>query len=170
MSPLKRFVALAALSIAVVAAACSTATAAKTPCWKTLINDWYDGRIDNIYAVQCYRDALTHLPQDVSTYSSARDDINHALQQRILLGPNGGGKKGGGGGTSPPSTSGRNGGTGPVNEAIGSLGPKDATSVPIPLIVLAGVAFLLLAAGSAGFVARRMRGRKIPPRPSPNQP
>ena len=27
----------------------------KPPCWKVLINDWYDGRIDGIYEIHCYR-------------------------------------------------------------------------------------------------------------------
>ena len=58
----------------------------KTPCWKTLINDWYDGRIDGTYPIHCYRDALKHLPTDVETYSSARDDIKQALQKRITQG------------------------------------------------------------------------------------
>ena len=54
--------------------------AAATPCWKSLLNDWYDGRIDNTYPLHCYRDALRHLPADVQTYSSAHDDILRALQ------------------------------------------------------------------------------------------
>ncbi|HEX7525649.1 MAG TPA: hypothetical protein VF327_05040, partial [Gaiellaceae bacterium] len=62
----------AALFAAVVHA---SPAAAATPCWKSLLNDWYDGRIDNTYAVHCYQDALHHLPADVQTYSSAHDDI-----------------------------------------------------------------------------------------------
>jgi hypothetical protein len=54
--------------------------AAATPCWKKLLNDWYDGRIDNVYPVHCYQDTLKHLPEDISVYSSARDDILRALQ------------------------------------------------------------------------------------------
>src|SRR5947208_16881163 len=53
---------------------------AATPCWKALLNDWYDGRIDNTYPIHCYQEALTHLPADVQTYSSAHDDILRALQ------------------------------------------------------------------------------------------
>ena len=90
------------------------AVKSKTPCWKTLINDWYDGRIDGIYAIHCYREALKHLPADVDTYSSARDDIKQALQRRITQGHSGsngtnGGTSGGGaggGGTSGGGTSG----------------------------------------------------------------
>ncbi len=59
------------------------------PCWKVLINDWYDGRIDGTYPIHCYREALNHLPTDVDTYSSARDDIRQALQQRITQGKKG---------------------------------------------------------------------------------
>ena len=58
----------------------------KPPCWKTLINDWYDGRIDGTYPIHCYREALQHLPTDVDTYSSAREDIKQALQKRITQG------------------------------------------------------------------------------------
>jgi cobalamin biosynthesis Mg chelatase CobN len=66
--------------------------AAATPCWKKLINDWYDGRIDSIYPIHCYRDAIHHLPTDVQEYSSARDDINRALLAVIAKdkGPKGG--------------------------------------------------------------------------------
>ena len=78
----------------------------KPPCWKTLINDWYDGRIDGTYPIHCYREALQHLPSDVDTYSSAREDIKQALQKRITQGESGGTtttggqSSGGGGGTS----------------------------------------------------------------------
>ena len=69
--------------------------AAKDPCWKTLIDDWYDGRIDNVYPVACYRAALEHMPEDVAQYSSLGDDINRALQAAIASqGPNGGGSSG----------------------------------------------------------------------------
>jgi hypothetical protein len=55
----------------------------KTPCWKLLVNDWYDGRIDKVYPIGCYREALKHLPTDIRQYSSAYDDINRALAARI---------------------------------------------------------------------------------------
>ena len=153
---------------------------AKGPaCWKTLINDWYDGRIDNVYPVSCYQDALKHLPEDVQTYSSARDDIKAALASRLLNkgkknsghqtvvpagpGKGDGGPKNGGGtkGRTPPG--------GPLNKAIGS-GSTGASSVPIPLIVLAGIAGLLLAAGAAGFAARRIQARRAPLQTRPPAP
>src|SRR5439155_13288389 len=56
---------------------------AATPCWKLLLNDWYDGAINNTYPIPCYQQAIDHLPTDVDVYSSAREDIQRALQQAI---------------------------------------------------------------------------------------
>ena len=56
-----------------------TAAAAKPPCWKTLINDWYDTTIDGTYPIPCYQQAIDHLPTDAQLYSSAKDDILRAM-------------------------------------------------------------------------------------------
>ena len=40
---------------------------------------------------------------------------------------------------------------------------SSADSVPIPLLVLAGLALLLVAAGSAGYAIRRYQARRVPP-------
>jgi hypothetical protein len=158
--------------------------AAKEPCWKTLIDDWYDGRIDSIYPVPCYRAALEHMPEDVAQYSTLGDDINRALQAAVAAqGPSDGGS----GGTSGTPTSGVDGETsspppanstfhggptvgalaagrdpsgGPVGSALDSIGPSSADSVPVPLIVLGALSILLLSLGAAGFVARRVQTRR----------
>jgi hypothetical protein len=65
----------------------SAGTASAAPCWKTLINDWYDGRIDKNYDPQCYRDAIKHLPPDVEVYSNAKDDLKRALQNVLANKP-----------------------------------------------------------------------------------
>ena len=155
---------------------------ASTPCWKTLINDWYDGRIDGIYPIHCYRDALKHLPADLETYGSARDDIQQALQKRIIesrsgktsttdttTSPGGGSGSGGtgtGGGSGGSSGgSGQGGGSeaspGPIGNVINAGKPGSADSLPVPLLVLGGVALVLMAAGGAGFLARRSRLRRM---------
>jgi hypothetical protein len=189
-SPHNTLVALLVVGIATAALAAGTATAAgsaarsKPACWKVLINDWYDGRIDGIYEIHCYREALQHLPADVDTYSSARDDIKQALQKRITQSHNGGGAAGGsngggsaggggtsgggsagggsaaGGGSGGGSSSGGNDASGPIPNAISNLGPKKADSLPVPLLVLGGVAIVLMAAGGAGFLTRRTRTRR----------
>lgn len=63
---------------------------------------------------------------------------------------------------------GGNGGDGGGKQAAGSGGkpldvlrPDKADSFPLPLIILAAIALLLLAAGAAGFVARRMQRDRL---------
>jgi hypothetical protein len=147
---------------------------AATPCWKALLNDWYDGRIDNTYPVHCYREALKHLPSDVQTYSSAHDDILRALQSAIakqrqahkqvgdntlLPGQSGGGSGGGKNGGTDTSTSGQ-----PGRQAGGGLAGQvssnNPSSVPTVLYVLGGLALLLVAAGGAGLIAKRVQARR----------
>jgi hypothetical protein len=165
--------------------------AAKEPCWKTLIDDWYDGRIDNVYPVPCYRAALEHMPEDVAQYSSLGDDINRALQAAIAANGSNGGSSGGTSGVKGATSSetggkstfyggptaeregavlasdGRDPGGGPVGQAIDSIGPGSADSVPVPLLVLGGLSALLLTLGAVGFVARRVQTRRttVAPRP-----
>jgi hypothetical protein len=65
---------LATAALPLGAHASSRATAA-VPCWKRLLNDWYDGTINNRYPIPCYQQAVNHLPSDLRIYGSARDDI-----------------------------------------------------------------------------------------------
>ncbi len=179
MLPLKLLVRVTIVAAALFAAvAHASPAAAATPCWKALLNDWYDGRIDHTYAVHCYQDALNHLPADVQTYSSAHDDILRALQSAIAqkkkadkpVGPNSL--------VTPPTTTprkppkGTKGTTTTTTTAPGrkpdkglggvaeQLNPSSASSLPLPLLVLGGLAILLVAAGGAGLVAKRMQARK----------
>jgi hypothetical protein len=171
-------VGVAVLALAAAVARPVPATAA-TPCWKALLNDWYDGRIDNTYPLHCYSEALTHLPADVATYSSAHDDIFRALQNakaelrrsgtkvtpNTPVPPAGKpGKPGNGQTTSTGTTTttpapGRKppgGGLPSVADKVNHSGPS---SVPLPLIVLGALALLLVAAGGIGLLAKRRQGR-----------
>ena len=47
-----------------------------------------------------------------------------------------------------------------ILRAIEWLGPSDASAVPLPLLILAGVAFLLLAAAGGSLVNRRLQERR----------
>lgn len=149
---------LSAFALGVSAAPASAAQ----PCWKALINDWYDGTIDETYPPACYTDAIQHLPQDVDTYSSAKDDIQRALLAVLRQGrgdpptydPTA---------TNPAGGSSGGGSKGVIIRAIEWLGPSNAGSVPVPLLALAGVAFLLLAAAGGSFVNRRLQARRLPP-------
>ena len=140
---------------------------AAASCGRQVIDDWYDdGRVDGTYALHCYDDAIEILPRDVRDYSSAKDDIERALQAKLrgepappaTTDPSPDDEEPGG---SPPGTPPGTGGTdGP--EVTPPLGDS-ASSVPIPLLILAGLALLLVAGGSAGYVIRRLQSRRITP-------
>ena len=177
MSPLKLLVRVTIVAAALFAATVhASPAAAASPCWKVLLNDWYDGRIDHAYAVHCYKDALRHLPADVQTYSSAHDDILRALQSAIAKE-----KKAGETvtpnsvvpaptpkpGTATTGTTTTTGTTEPGRQPDKGLGgvaqqlnPSSASSLPLPLLILGGLAILLVAAGAAGLVAKRIQARK----------
>ncbi len=166
------------VGIAVLASAAALArplpAAAATPCWKALLNDWYDGRIDNTYPLHCYSDSLKHLPADVQTYSSAHDDILRALQNAkaelrkagVKVTPTtpvppeskrtaGDGKTTSTTATQPP---GRKPPKGGLPSAVDKVNHSSPSSVPLPLIVLGALALLLIAAGGIGLVAKRRQG------------
>lgn len=194
MSPVKTLVRAALIAGALLMATVRPAAAA-TPCWKALLNDWYDGRIDNTYALHCYTDALKHLPPDVQTYSSAHDDIERALQSAIARlgkkkltstteiapppittttssasGASGGKQKphpsgpgGGSGQTLTTTTStGRNQGNG-LSGLANKLDPGSADSLPVPLLVLGGLALVLVAGGAGGLALKHLRARRSNP-------
>jgi len=173
-------VVVAATGLVLAAATAAPASAGK-PCSQAVIDDWFDdGTIDHTYPKHCYTEAIKHLPRDIHTYSNAADDIRAAMLATF--------KKNGGGGTPPASTQ-TPGGNEPsasnatpsetagapkadqpkqdglILRAIEWLGPSDAGAVPLPLLVLAGVAFLLLAAAGGSLVNRRLHERRLPPPP-----
>ncbi len=150
------------------------AAAHKPACWQVLLNDWYDGRIDGTYPIHCYQDALKHLPSDVDTYSSARDDIERALQSARIaarkagatIGPGTlirpskpGSKTGAGKGVITIAAPGRKASSSPIQNVADSSSPS---SIPVPLLILGGLALALVAAGGAGLGWRHFQGRKPP--------
>jgi len=166
-----RITAIAALAGLFLVLATAAPAAAATPCWKALINDWYDGKIDHTYPRACYTQAINHLPRDVTTYSSAKDDIERALLAVIRGKHHSGPPAAGSGGAptrstasaSPPAEKKEAPSEGAVTRAVHWLGPADATSIPLPLLVLAGIAFLLLAAAGGSFLNRRLQTRRSAP-------
>jgi hypothetical protein len=180
----RRTLVLAALAaMAVLALGAGPAFSAN--CGRQIIDDWFkDGRVDKIYALHCYDDALEQLPNDVRTYSDAPQAIKRALQQALAKGapvdtaptettpaettptettpedpttteP----VETTSTDTTPTPTTGTDGPGGPGSEALDDS--SSASSVPIPLLVLAGLALLLLAAGGAGYLNRRLQARRI---------
>lgn len=174
-------IALIGVLAGVTAALVAPATAgAATPCWKRVINQWLDNKpIATTYKPSCYQQALKNIPEDLRDYSDISDAISAALQASLR------GGSGGGTGSSAPSGSGNSGnGSGGSStktpegkvrslqgvpapsiyrKAIDNLGTTKADSLPIPLLVLAGLgtALLLTAAGLAAH--KRLKARPRPP-------
>ena len=178
------------------AAAAPAATPVPTSnCWLQVVNDWLrnNPQIKNLYPIPCYTQAIQKLNEypDLKQYSSAIDDIQRALLAAIHE------ERGNGGGSGPPSSSGGGGGGGsggggngqgpgatrsgagstlPADTGkgggsqspVGSLfHPANAQSIPLPLIVLAALAALLLLAGAGTWLARRFQARRMTPAPAP---
>ena len=152
--------------------------AAAQSCGRAVIDDWYDdGRVDGTYALHCYDDAIEILPRDVRDYSSAKDDIQRALtnaRRGEPAPPATTDPTPGGGATTPEDPDDPTDTTGALpadgsgdpptgNEAGSAIDSDSASSVPIPLLILAGLALLLVIGGTAGYVIRRVQARRLPP-------
>jgi hypothetical protein len=174
---LKPFIVLVAIAaIAGLARVDKAQAKIESKCSAALIHDWYvDGRIDRTYSVHCYREALRDIPEDQFVYGTLRDDLTRALQSVIRnnngdVGPNtlvpgalgpGGNDKGGG-------SSSNNKHDGFFTRIARALGPDTADSIPVPLLVLGGLAFLLMAAALVSFVARRVQSKRAAADPPPS--
>jgi hypothetical protein len=163
------------------AAAPAASQQATSQCWKDVVNDWLHNQpnLKGTYAIPCYTQAIQHLNSypDLAGYSSAADDIQRALFAVIHQEGRGGGTGGIAGPTSPTSPGGPQSPSGAPKPSTGiwqsithRLAPGNAQSVPLPLIVLAGLALLLLLAAAATWFARRMQTRRMTPATAPAPP
>jgi len=123
--------------------------AAAKPCWERVIDDWLaNGTITGTYKVNCYQQALKHVPEDLRDYSNVTDAINAAMLATLRGTPgNGNGSGGTGSGTGPGSNPGNpSGGSSKAEKnrrlqatpersyyrrAIDNLGTTSADSVPV---------------------------------------
>jgi hypothetical protein len=162
MGLVKRLLLLAALLAIVLP---GTASAASTPCRNQIYNDWYrDGKIASSYPVGCYQDALKHIRADADIYSNLRADVRAAMQAAIRRSR----------GLSAPLQVGHgpeSTGAGYVKSALISMHstPHDpgstgvvatASSAPLPILVLGGIALALAASGAIGVGVRHARSRR----------
>lgn len=162
--------------VAGIAATFGVGTAQASKCSDALIRDWYgDGRIDRTYPVHCYREALRDVPEDQVVYGTLRDDLSRALAAVI-------GSSNGGGPVDPNTPvpaegGGTSGGVAAEEHDEGffhwvakKLGPSTADSVPVPLLILGGLALALIAAAAISYFARRHQARKAAVEPPPSGP
>jgi len=159
--------------LAAAAAMPSSAAAAGKPCWERVIDDWLDnGTIDGQYKPACYQQALKHVPEDLRDYSNITDAISAALSGSLRAGSGTGNASHSGTGSGSgngSSNAGKNRQTQGVptqslySKGINSLGTTKASSIPIPLLVLAGLRALLLVSAGGLAASKRLKGRAPPP-------
>ena len=157
-----RRIAVSVLVAAILGAAAlsvgASVAAAKSACARQILNEWAKNReISTTYPLHCYREAIAAVPEDLRVYSSIEEDILAARQQaargvRTLQNR---------GGTSQSERR-QDPDAGLFTQGFDKLGPNNADSMPLPLIILAGLALLLVAAGAVGLVSRRFRTRRVP--------
>jgi hypothetical protein len=161
---------LVALAASLSLASPAPASTASSECGKKVLADWFDnGRIDRLYPLHCYEDAIDLIPKDLLPYADAEEVISRALAQALRgeiapgscdpsadgsdddCEPGGtGGKNNGGSTTGGETTTG--------SEAVPDVDTAAASSVPVPLLVLGGMSVALLAAGGLGYASRRRQG------------
>ncbi len=115
--------------------------ASASACGDRVVADWIDGRIDGVYALQCYEEAVADLPEDVRVYSSAVDDISRALQARVhsVAGHRRVGKIGG--------------------SAVASTVDARVSQPPLALILLVASVCVFLLAGAGTWIVQSRRRR-----------
>jgi hypothetical protein len=137
-----------------------------TPCGDKVLADWFDnGRIDRLYDLHCYEDAIDAIPNDLRDYANAEEIISRALQAAVSGELDAGGpdpSPGNGGPTSPGGSGGSPGsGSGDGSSASPDVDTTGLSSVPIPLIILAAMSLALLAAGGVGYLRRRQATNEL---------
>ena len=143
-----------------------------------MINDWLDNnQVDRICVIPAL--AGDPAPEPVPGrpgLSSAEDDIRRAWLQpsartrRPNSAPAVAITHIGGSSSDPknPSSAGSQEPEPSFFTSLGhKLGPGDAQTVPLPLLVLGGLALLLLLAAAGTWFARRMQARRATPAPAP---
>jgi hypothetical protein len=159
---------------------------ATNTCWRDVVNDWiqHQPNVLGTYPIPCYTQAIQHLNAypDVAGYSSAPDDIHRALLAALRndqgdggaggggsSSSGGGGSSAGGGGGSSTASGGDGGSSASSTDSggfLGLFGAHDATSIPLPLIVLGSLAILLALVALATWLARRIQTRRPAPAPA----
>jgi hypothetical protein len=176
---------LLVLLLAATAAPVGSANAG-VPCRQKIYTDWrQDGKIATTYPIGCYRDALKHLGADATIYSSLGPDIRDAMQAAILRREGKHVKAVVGKGFAPLTAAGSpvlvsqstssktshapratdRSSSGPTTVTTAS-GPVASTSggggLPLPILLLGGLALALAAAGALGAAGRHARSRRTP--------
>jgi hypothetical protein len=158
-----------AVTVSVLAASPSVAHAGR-PCSQRVIDDWTkDGKIDGHYSPHCLRQAYNSVPEDLRDYSSILDDINAALLGGVgpKNGPNARPDNGGGKTSKVAAAAAKRRAERAVSHAGTSDSiPESSRTIPLPLLILAGIAVAALLAAASPPVIHRVRARFPRARPA----
>jgi hypothetical protein len=163
-------VALVALLAGLAGVTAAPAQAKGKACWERVIDDWLNGRPLDKYSSKCLQAAMKNVPEDLRDYSDITDVISAALQDQLR----GGGANGGSSGGSSSGSGDEGGGDTPrklqnvpdrsyYRRAIDNLGTTSADTLPIPLLVLAGLGTALLLTAGGLAARKRIKARPRPP-------
>jgi hypothetical protein len=128
----------------------STASAAQL-CRQQVIADWSDnGRVDRVYPLTCYEQAIDAMPPDLRDYSDGVDKIERALSTAIRD------RRGG----DRPNAAQKE-----TYQVVSAVDTSGSAGLPFPLLLLGGVGLTLLATGGVSYLLHRATlGRKDLPR------
>jgi hypothetical protein len=169
--------ALVGFAAAPPASASSAASTKAKGCAAAVVNDWYthkDRKVHGHYPLHCYQDALDSLGSDVGDYTNAREAISAAAAAEALRCKSDCGPTNSSGGTGTKklkpgekwieyrNTYDFRGGAETPIDAV-PVSSSSPSSVPLPLIVLAALAGVLLLAGAGSYVARRLKADRTAP-------
>jgi hypothetical protein len=113
-------------------------------CRNQVIEDWFDnGRVDSVYRLECYQDAIESMPSDIRDYTDAPEKIERALsiaaRETRVSTPG-----------APRSLA-----------SAAALDTAGAVTFPLPLVVLAGLAAVTVAGGAIAYArGRAERGER----------
>ena len=144
-----------------------------------MIDDWLDnGTIDGHYKAACYQQALKHVPEDLRDYSNITDAISAALSASLRGDGTGNGSDHHGRRhrhghrqrrrqqrpeRRPPAKAQGAPTQSLYSRAINNLGTTKASSIPIPLLVLAALGALLLLSAGGLAASKRLKAHRPAP-------
>lgn len=137
-----RVLVFAAVAVVLSVVAFGASASAAASCRQQLIADWSDnGRVDRVYALDCYQQAIEAMAPDIRDYTDAQETIELALTQAVR-------GKSGARRVAPARSL----------AAAASVETGGSTPVPLPLLALGALGAAALVAGGVTYAGRRALG------------
>jgi hypothetical protein len=143
-----RVLVFAAVAVVLSIVAFGASASAAVSCHQQLIADWSDnGRVDRIYQLDCYQQAIEAMAPDIRDYTDAQETIELALTQAVR-------SKSGTKRAAPARSL----------AAAAPVETSGSTPLPLPLLALGALGAAALVAGGVTYAGRAGRRQKGAPR------